>query len=975
MMKNLFRFLLCLLAVVNFSTMAFGQIGDRVTVWGDWPTWGDQGDGTYLNPVLPADYSDIDCIRVGSDYYAISSTMQYSPGMVILHSKDMVNWEIIGHVVSDVSTISPAMNWDQMNRYGRGIWAGSIRYYNNKFWVYFPTPDEGIFMTTATSAAGPWAPATNVISASGWDDCCPFWDDNGQGYLVATQFSNNYTTYIYQMSPDGTQIITSTGTQINQGSNREANKLYKINGIYYHMFSTVVSGARFLMMQSSTTSILGPYTASQQLHEPDTISNQPNQGGLVQAENGNWYFYTHHGTGAWEGRCNSLLPVTWINNWPIIGTVDANGIGAMTWSGTKPVAGAPLLTPATSDEFNETTLPPQWEWNYQPRAGYWSLTSRSGWLRLTAFMPLATDDLTQAGDTLTQRSFRTNYNQVITKLDLTGMTDGQKTGLCHFNATNPASFGAIQSKGVRSLELKVGSTITSGPVLSGTNLWLGSTWGLDGVSQFSYSTDGVTFTNFGSTYQLTFEDYRGDRIGVYCYNNLTNSGQVDVDYFRYNIQPPTASIVQANPANGSVTLVWSQVAEASAYQVNRATSSAGPYTAIGTVTSALSYTDTGLVNGTSYYYTITTIPISPATAVTSASVQVIPSKLYPINNQLVEWLRFDGTSGATALDSSGNGMNATLMNAPTWVAGKINNAIAFNGTNQYGMLPTGIVNGLSSDYSITAWVNVATLSSWSRVFDFGTGQTNYMFLSPENGTTSTVRFAITTGGSSAEQRIDGFAALPVGVWTHVAVTVAGSIGTLYVNGVAVGTNTAMTFKPSNLGSTNLNYLGKSQYNDPYFNGSLDEFKISNRAFTATEIASMAAQTPFSQWATQYSSLTGGITGTPENDGVSNLFKYFCDINPTVPMTVANQAVLPTVGTDTTTLPGTSYLSLTYRMSALACGVTINLQGSPDLKTWTTLTPDINQQIGKDGVTGDPIMELGVKLVGTCEFLRLNITSP
>ena len=117
--------------------------------------WGDQGDGTYVNPVLPADYSDLDAIRVGDDYYAISSTMQFSPGMVVLHSKDLVNWEIIGHVAENLSRISRELNWGRMNCYGKGIWAGSIRYYKNKFWVYFGTPDDGFFMSSATNPAGP----------------------------------------------------------------------------------------------------------------------------------------------------------------------------------------------------------------------------------------------------------------------------------------------------------------------------------------------------------------------------------------------------------------------------------------------------------------------------------------------------------------------------------------------------------------------------------------------------------------------------------------------------------------------------------------------------------------------------------------------------------------------------------------------------------------------------------------------------
>lgn len=135
-----------------FSLVGFTPFGEQ---------WGDQGDGTYVNPVIPADISDIDAIRVGDDFYAISSTMQMSPGMLVLHSKDLVNWEMIGHVVSDLATISPELNWDRMNCYGKGIWAGSIRYYKDKFWVYFGTPDDGLFMSSATDPAGRGNHCTN----------------------------------------------------------------------------------------------------------------------------------------------------------------------------------------------------------------------------------------------------------------------------------------------------------------------------------------------------------------------------------------------------------------------------------------------------------------------------------------------------------------------------------------------------------------------------------------------------------------------------------------------------------------------------------------------------------------------------------------------------------------------------------------------------------------------------------------------
>jgi len=192
-----------------FLALILGSASSAVSaaekpVWGDWPRWGDQGDGThYRNPVLPADYSDLDCIRVGPDYYAISSTLQYSPGMVILHSKDLVNWRILGHVIDDLTKIGPELNWDRMNRAGRGVWAGAIRHHGGRFHVYFGTPDEGYFMSTAKDSAGPWEPLHRVINEPGWDDCCLFWDDDGTGYLVGTNFKDGYKTWLFRLTSDG----------------------------------------------------------------------------------------------------------------------------------------------------------------------------------------------------------------------------------------------------------------------------------------------------------------------------------------------------------------------------------------------------------------------------------------------------------------------------------------------------------------------------------------------------------------------------------------------------------------------------------------------------------------------------------------------------------------------------------------------------------------------------------------------------
>ena len=202
----------------------------------------------------------------------------------------------------------------------------------------------------------------------------------------------------------------------------------------------------------------------------------------------------------------------------------------------------------------------------------------------------------------------------------------------------------------------------------------------------------------------------------------------------------------------------------------------------------------------------------------------------PQTNPVV-WYKFDETSGTVASDASGNGKNGTVTGG-TWVAGKIANAVNLSGSTQYISAPAGVVSTLN-DFTIATWVKVTTNSTWARIFDFGANSNTYMFLAPTAG--STIRFAITTSGNGAEQVINGTSALSTGVWHHVAVTHIGNTGTLYVDGAVVGTNTNMTLRPSSMGSTPNNYIGKSQFADPYLNGQVDDFRIYNRGLSGAEV--------------------------------------------------------------------------------------------------------------------------------------------
>ncbi len=203
--------------------------------------------------------------------------------------------------------------------------------------------------------------------------------------------------------------------------------------------------------------------------------------------------------------------------------------------------------------------------------------------------------------------------------------------------------------------------------------------------------------------------------------------------------------------------------------------------------------------------------------------------------QLHTYLTFDAGSGTSAVDASGSAHTAALVNA-AWATGHVTGgAVSLNGSNAYVSLPNDLMTDVA-DCTIAAWVFWNGGGNWQRIFDFGAGQGRYLFLSPKSGA-GVVRFAITTNNGVGEQTIAGTAALPTGVWTHVAVTLAGSVGVLYVNGVAVGSNSAMTAAPFRLGSTSQNWLGRSQYAaDPYFNGLIDDFRIYNGVLTATQIA-------------------------------------------------------------------------------------------------------------------------------------------
>ena len=309
----------------------------------------------------------------------------------------------------------------------------------------------------------------------------------------------------------------------------------------------------------------------------------------------------------------------------------------------------------------------------------------------------------------------------------------------------------------------------------------------------------------------------------------------------------------AVPASSKVTLTWNTSATAQSYSVKRGTTSGGSYTTIASGLTATSYTDTtSLSVGVTYYYVVS--------ATNSLGESADSDEDSVVLSDLIAYLKLNEASGTTAADSSGNGFDATLVKTPTWTSGLYGNAVNLaSASSQYLTLPSGVMNG-QTNFTISAWVKPATFATWARVFDFGTGTTNYMFLTTQYTSTSPngakPRFAIRTA-SVSEQGINSTIALTAGSWNHVAITLSGSTATLYVNGAVAGTNSAMTLTPSSLGATTLNYIGKSQFSaDAYLNGAVDEFRIYNRALTAAEVLTQA---------TPAVTVPAGLTAVP-NDG-------------------------------------------------------------------------------------------------------------
>jgi beta-xylosidase len=242
-----------------------------------------------------------------------------------------------------------------------------------------------------------------------------------------------------------------------------------------------------------------------------------------------------------QGRPQCLEPVEWIDGWPMIGKdVDGDGIGEPVLHYRKPIPGHPITAPATGDEFDARELGHQWEWNHNPRDTHWSLTERPGWLRLRASVPVGKGDFWGACNTISQRIMGTNQGEAVAKFNLSGMTAGQRAGFVRFGGVYHLLGMHVRDAGTRHLFFNANGKLTDGPQLTGDNLWI-RTENEGDRARFAYSLDGQTFTDFGPVFTIKFGKWTGDRLGFFCWNDIEESGSVDVDFFHYSHDGPGGS--------------------------------------------------------------------------------------------------------------------------------------------------------------------------------------------------------------------------------------------------------------------------------------------------------------------------------------------------------------------------------------------------------------------------------------------------
>jgi beta-xylosidase len=505
----------------------------------------DQGDGTYKNPILYADYSDPDAIRVGDDYYMTASSFNCIPGLPILHSKDLVNWKLIGYALSKQK---PLEVYNKV-QHGNGVWAPCIRYHNDEFYIYYPDPDFGIYVVKSKKAEGPWSEPVMVKEGKGLIDPTPLWDNDGKAYLgyafAGSRAGIKSALAVCTMNPDGLSANNDDVMLIDGHIDEqtiEGPKFYKRNG-YYYIFAPAGGVATGWQTVMRSKNVYGPYEKRKVMDQGKSAVNGPHQGAWVQTQTGEDWFIHFQDQFAY-GRVVHLQPMKWQNDWPVIGTdEDNNGVGEPVMTYKKPNVGKkffPVETPPESDEFNVPKLGLQWQWHANPQIT-WGLPTTMGYYNLNCIpTPKEYNNLFDVPNLLLQK-LPANEFTATTKITFNSRFDGEYTGLVIMGLDY--SFLCLKQEGGKlflsqktALKADKRGTESESKRISITDktIYLQVKVKAGGVCNFFYSEDGQKFNPIGDSFTAREGKWIGAKIGLLALRDgiINDAGSVAIDWFR-----------------------------------------------------------------------------------------------------------------------------------------------------------------------------------------------------------------------------------------------------------------------------------------------------------------------------------------------------------------------------------------------------------------------------------------------------------
>jgi len=573
--SNLFPFysgLLVLLALGGWPSSAAAQRRAAPAAERTWLP--DNGNGTYSNPLFYDEFSDPDLIRVGNDFYLTGTTMHAMPGLPVLHSKDLVNWDFLCYAADKLDFGLAYRLEDGKNIYGRGIWAPTFRYARGKFHIFSNVNGQKTQLYTATNPAGPW---THSELKRSFHDLSVLFDDDGRTYVVW----NYDEVHIAELTDDLTDVKPGTErVLIPKGSGMgEGSHFYKIQGKYY-LISTNYDPVGY-MVCARADKLDGPWeiaviSAEETLGTPlgyglrsgkqlpFVVSAPPkgnfsganplHQGGIVQTPAGEWWGWSmmdHNSI----GRLTCLSPVTWANGWPYFGLAGNLKRSPQTW--VKPKIAGPAVAPHApfrrNDDFGGPALNPLWQWNHAPNDRAWSLRERRGYLRLHS---LPAPDFWQARNSLTQRAIGPESTPTA-MLDLGGLKPGDVAGLGLLNHPYATLGVARTAQGLEMQQTDERTGRTVRQPLQAKRVWLRARCNFDTEqAQFELSTDGTNFQPIGEPVTMVFQltTFQGVRYALFAYNTLGQpGGYADFDSFAV-AQPRASALTRPIPVGQTIRL-------------------------------------------------------------------------------------------------------------------------------------------------------------------------------------------------------------------------------------------------------------------------------------------------------------------------------------------------------------------------------------------------------------------------------------